>query len=119
MLSERLAALLAQEALPWDQAEEWEFDSFLNVFTLHDSLWLALQFDVAWAGAATAAIAFDPIWNKMDVQATSTCAGRPTLFIRFPNIAQICKANYAGNSVYIGPKTQILNPNDYGVGQAA
>jgi hypothetical protein len=87
--------LLAQEALPWNEGEEWHIDEFLRTFTLHDSHWFGLQFDVAWDGSATAAIGFDPIWNKIGEEATSTCAKWPTLFIRFPDTRQISKENYA------------------------
>ena len=95
MIPDRLAALLAQESLPWNEAEEWHIDEFLRAFTLHDSHWLGLQFDVAWDGFATAAIAFDPVWNKIGEEATSTCAKWPTLFIRFPNTQRVSKENYA------------------------
>lgn len=95
MIPDHLAALFAQEALPWNEGEAWEIDSFLKAFTLHDSLWLGLRFDVAWEGSATAAIAFDPIWNKIGEPATSSCAEWPTLFIRFPDTRRISKENYA------------------------
>jgi len=95
MIPDRLATLLAQEALPWNEGEEWHIDEFLRAFTLHDSHWFGLQFDVAWDGSATAAIGFDPIWNKMGEEPTSTCANWPTLFIRFPDTSRVSKENYA------------------------
>jgi len=54
MIPDRLAILFAQEALPWNEAEKWEIDSFLKSFTFHDSHWFGLHFDVAWVGSATA-----------------------------------------------------------------
>jgi len=94
MIRDRLATLFAQEALPWNEAEKWEIDSFLKSFTLHDSHWFGLHFDVAWEGSATAAIGFDPVWNKIGEQPASTCADWPTLFIRFPDTRQITRENY-------------------------
>src|SRR5262249_32889198 len=82
-------------ALPWKEGEEWHIDEFLRAFTLHDSDWFGLQLDVAWDGSATAAIGFDPIWNKIGEEATSTCAKWPTLFIRFADTSQVSKENYA------------------------
>ena len=68
---------------------EFHIDSFLEKYTLHDSNWIGLFTDCAYADTAVAAVCFDPVWNSSVSTPTSVCADWPLLFLRFKCVGTI------------------------------
>ncbi len=73
---------LVENYLPWQQGKKMSFQEFDRKYTLHDSYWLGIFFDVAYEKAATLAIQWDAVWLSDAVkERTSVVADWPYLFI--------------------------------------
>lgn len=69
-------------------------DSFLRLYTLHDSYWIGLHTDCGWENSAVAVIRFDPVWNSSVSLPTSIVADWPFLFLRFKCVSAIGLSGY-------------------------
>jgi hypothetical protein len=94
MIPDSLAIDIANENVSWENSQTFSTVDFFTRYTLHDSHWLGLYIDTSWDGDATAIIAFDPIWNQIEVPKTPTTSKWPILLIRFPTISAINIADY-------------------------
>lgn len=88
-LSANLAYRIIDGGLPWNRSVELHIDNFLERYTLHDSYWIGLFTDCAYADTAIAVICFDPVWNSSVSKPTSVCAEWPLLFLRLKCVGAI------------------------------
>ncbi len=88
-LSANLAHRIIDGYLPWNRSVEFHIDGFLEKYTLHDSYWIGLFTDCAYADTVIAVILFDPVWNSSVSTPTPVCADWPLLFLRFKCVSGI------------------------------
>ncbi|MEL7084699.1 MAG: hypothetical protein AAGM36_09400 [Cyanobacteria bacterium J06597_1] len=88
-----------EDALPWEQGVEANFKQFNDQYTLHDSFWIGIFYDVAFAQTVTLAIRMDAVWLpdrlKQHIPSPSYVDNWPYLFIRLCEVEQISTARYA------------------------
>jgi hypothetical protein len=97
LLSANLAAQLVEGFLPWDRSTQMHIDTFLRLYTLHDSLWIGMHTDCAWGDTAIAVLRFDPVWNSSVSLPTSLVSNWPLLFIRFNCVNTIRLSGFGDN----------------------
>jgi hypothetical protein len=96
-LSANLAAQLVDESLPWDRSTQMHIDSFLRLYTLHDSYWIGVHANCARGDTATAVFRFDPVWNPSVSRPTSFVSDWPLLFLRFNCVSSIRLSGFRDN----------------------
>lgn len=90
-----LGSALLYDDLPWNQATEYSVQAFLDKYTLHDSLWGSLVYDVANDNEATLVILWDQVWLPDEIKNGSPLVGdMPILFIKLKNIRQVSTLGY-------------------------
>lgn len=97
LLPANLALQIAEDSLPWNRSTQMHIDTFLRLYTLHDSNWIGLQMGCAWGDAAIAVIRFDPVWNSSVSVPTSLVADWPLLFLRFNCVNTIRLSEFRDN----------------------
>jgi hypothetical protein len=86
---------LIEDGLPWQEGRKINFTEFNKKYTLHDSNWIGIFFNVAYNQTATLAIQWDAVWlPDQIVQSTSIVSDWPFLFIQLQNIEQFSSSNY-------------------------
>ncbi len=86
---------LVEDCLPWKQGKRMNFKAFNKKYTLHDSGWIGIFFNIAYERTATLAIQWDAVWLPNEIkQSTSVVADWPYLFIQLADIEQISTSNY-------------------------
>jgi hypothetical protein len=86
---------LVEDCLPWQQGQKMTFKEFDKKYTLHDSGWIGIFFNIAYERTATLAIQWDAFWLPNDIkQSTSVVADWPYLFIQLSGIEQVSLNNY-------------------------
>ncbi|MCT7949762.1 hypothetical protein NG798_08175 [Ancylothrix sp. C2] len=86
---------LVDELLPWHQGKQMSFRAFNQKYTLHDSYWIGIFYNVGYAQAVTLAIQWDACWLPQEIKANSSFVNDwPYLFIRILGVEQIDTANY-------------------------
>lgn len=86
---------LVEDYLPWEQCRRINFIEFNKKYTLHDSGWIGIFFNVAYEQTATLAIRWDAVWLPNDIaKSTSIVSDWPYLFIQLKNIEQFSTSNY-------------------------
>lgn len=74
---------LVEDCLPWQQGKKMTFEEFHQKYTLHDSYWIGIFFNVAYEQTATLAIEWDAVWLPERLkQSTATVSDWPYLFIQ-------------------------------------
>ncbi len=87
-------ALLSND-LPWINAKTCTIQEFLAVYTLHDSHWVNLFFDVANNNEVTLVIIWDAVWSPDEIAKSTTLVNDwPLLFIKLEVIRQVCTQGY-------------------------
>jgi len=94
-LKPNLALQLIDDALPWNHARQFRFDSFLESYTLHDSCWETLNVNCGWQATVVAVVRFDPVWNKAVAQTDLNPGDWPLLFLRFTSVSSVVMDGYA------------------------
>jgi hypothetical protein len=86
---------LVEDYLPWEQGRKINFTEFNKKYTLHDSGWIGIFFNVAYEQTATLAIRWDAVWLPDEIaKSTSIVSDWPYLFIQLRNIEQFSSSNY-------------------------
>jgi hypothetical protein len=86
---------LVEDYLPWEEGIKMSFTEFNKKYTLHDSGWIGIFFDVAYDQTATLAIRWDAVWLPDEIaRSTSIVSDWPYLFIQLTNIEQFSTSNY-------------------------
>jgi hypothetical protein len=86
---------LVENYLPWEEGIKMSFTKFNTKYTLHDSGWIGIFFNVAYEQTATLAIRWDAVWlNDEIAKSTSIVSDWPYLFIQLTNIEQFSTSNY-------------------------
>jgi hypothetical protein len=86
---------LVEDYLPWEQCRRINFMEFNKKYTLHDSGWIGIFFNVAYEKTAILAIRWDAVWLPDDIaKSTSIVNDWPYLFIQLKNIEQFGTSNY-------------------------
>jgi len=86
---------LIDDGFPWDKTGFVDVSSFSKKYTLHDSCWVGMFFDVGFEASATMAFQWDSFWLPEQLQKqTPTVDDWPYLFIRINNIEQITTKNF-------------------------
>ncbi len=87
-------ALLTND-LPWNDAKTWTIQEFLSVYTLHDSYWVNLIYDVANDNEVTLVIMWDAVWLPDEIaKSTALVNDWPLLFIKLEGIRQVSTQGY-------------------------
>jgi hypothetical protein len=90
---------LVEDCLPWDRGRKISFQDFDKKYTLHDSGWIGIFFNIAYEQTATLAIQWDAVWIPDEIQkSTPIVSDWPYLFIRLTNIEQLSTNDYLDNS---------------------
>ena len=86
---------IVEDYLPWEQGRKTNFTEFNKKYTLHDSGWIGIFFNVAYEQTATLAIRWDAVWLPDEIaESTSIVSNWPYLFIQLKNIEQFSTSNY-------------------------
>jgi hypothetical protein len=86
---------LVEDYLPWEQGRKTNFTEFNTKYTLHDSGWIGIFFNVAYEKTATLAIRWDAVWLPDEIaKSTFIVSDWPYLFIQLKNIEQFSTSNY-------------------------
>jgi hypothetical protein len=86
---------LVEDYLPWHQGRSISFTKFNQKYTLHDSNWIGIFFNIAYEQTAILAIQWDAVWLPDEIAtSTSIVSDWPYLFIQLKNIEQIGTSNY-------------------------
>ena len=86
---------LVEDYLPWEQGRKINFTEFNKKYTLHDSYWIGIFFNVAYDQTATLAIQWDAVWLPDEVaKSTSIVNDWPYLFIQLKKIEEFSTSNY-------------------------
>ncbi len=90
-----LGQSLLEDDFPWQDASVYSVQEFLEKYSLHDSSWVTIYYDVAYDAQATLVISWDPFWLP-DGIATKTDAvfDWPLLFIKLEGVKQISTSGY-------------------------
>lgn len=88
-----LAPGMLADDFPWQAGVRTTLPTFLAEYTLHDSSWIALATDPAYAGSATAVIRFDAFWTEGRVQFPgSVVAEWPILLLHLERLVSLAFA---------------------------
>jgi hypothetical protein len=92
---EWLGISLINNDLPWEIAQPYNVEEFLEKYTLHDSYWVTLHHDVAQENYAILVIEWDVYWLPDEIaQSTPIVAEWPLLFIKLEDVKQISTLGY-------------------------
>ena len=80
---------------PWESATVYSVQEFLARYTLHDSMWVTIHYDVAYDAQATLVIFWDPYWLP-DGIATKTpeVFDWPLLLVKLGGVKQMATCKY-------------------------
>ena len=84
-----------EDTLPWNEAKECSFQEFSEKYTLHDSVWVGLFYDVAYENNVILTIIWDAVWLPDEIaQSTSVVAEWPLLFIKIGDVLRVSTSGY-------------------------
>jgi hypothetical protein len=91
---------LVEDDLPWKCAKKMEFNEFDTNYTLHDSHWIGIFYNVAYQQSATLAILWDEFWLPNRIKETiSPNSDRTFLFIKLTSVQEISTSNFDSSFV--------------------
>lgn len=86
---------IVEDTLEWDKAIECSFREFSGKYTLHDSIWIGLFYDVAYENNVTLGFIWDAVWLPDDLaRSSATISEWPLLFIKMENVSEITASGY-------------------------
>jgi hypothetical protein len=90
-----LGQSLLEDDLPWEAASIYSVREFLDRYTLHDSNWVTIHYDVAYEAQATLVIMWDSFWLPDEIaQSTSVVRDWPLLLIKLERVRQLATLGY-------------------------
>ncbi|MEH1776221.1 MAG: hypothetical protein V7K64_18565 [Nostoc sp.] len=84
---------IINNCLPWQSGKNMSFGDFNEQYTLHNSYWIGIFYNIGYEQAITLAIDWDSVWLPDEIKKSIT-VGEPYLFIRLTGVEQISTANY-------------------------
>ena len=88
---------LINNLLPWQEGKEITFRDFNKRYTLHDSHWIGIFYDVAYEQAVTLAIVWDAVWLPDKIKESMSVVNEyPYLLIRLTSVDSVSTANVCG-----------------------
>ena len=86
---------IVEDSLNWDEAKEYSYQEFSEKYTLHDSYWIGLFYDVAYESNLILAIVWDAVWLPDDIARSTSSVGEwPFLFIKVQEVSQVSTSGY-------------------------
>lgn len=86
---------IVKDTLPWGEGKEYSFRQFSEKYTLHDSVWVGLFYDVAYENNIILTIIWDAVWLPDEIaRSTSTVAEWPLLFVRVEDVSRVSTSGY-------------------------
>ncbi len=86
---------LVEDDLPWKYAKTMEFNEFTANYTLHDSHWVGIFYDVAYTQSATLVILWDEFWLPDKIKETiCSNSDRTFLFVNLTSVQEISTSNF-------------------------
>ena len=119
---------IVEGSLNWGVAKEYSYREFSEKYTLHDSNWVGLFFDVAYESTVVLAFVWDAVWLPDEVAESTPLAGEsPFLFVKAEAVSQVSTSGYkdvggvsrgiAGAEVVeVGGKQLLVISDHYGGG---
>ena len=90
-----LYGAVIRDTLPWGEGKGYSFQEFSEKYTLHDSIWVGVFYDVAYEDSAVLAIIWDAVWLPDELtQSTSAVGEWPLLFIKVGGASQVSASGY-------------------------
>ena len=84
-----------EDTLNWNEAKEYSFREFFEKYTLHDSYWIGLFYDVAYENNLILAIIWDAVWLPDEIaRSTSDVTEWPWLFLKIEEVSQVSTSGY-------------------------
>ncbi len=84
---------LVEDALPWHYGINMSFKEFKDKYTLHDSYWIGIFYDVVQQ-TATLAIKWDPVWLPNEIKQNISIVNESLyLFIQLKQVEEISTSN--------------------------
>ncbi len=94
-LPDWLGKSILSNELPWEAAQTYKVQEFLEKYTLHDSSWVTIHHEVAYDNHAILVLEWDAVWLPDEIaQSTSMVSEWPLLFIKIEGIKQISILGY-------------------------
>ncbi|MBC6433161.1 hypothetical protein FM036_21570 [Nostoc sp. HG1] len=84
---------LINNCLPWQSGKNMSFGDFNEQYTLHDSSWIGIFYNIGYEQAITLAIDWDSVWLPDEIK-KSIPLGELYIFIQLTGVEQISTANY-------------------------
>jgi hypothetical protein len=86
---------IVEDDLPWDKIDRVDFNYFSERYTLHDSHWIGIFYDIGYEDSATLAILWDEFWLPPAIkERISPNSDRTFLFIRLTGVSEISTSNF-------------------------
>lgn len=84
------------DKLPWEQGLSVDFEEFQKKYTLHDSVWIGLFYNVGSDASVTLVIQWDAFWIPEEIsKSTSKVDEWPFLFIKIKKVTEVSTAGYS------------------------
>ena len=79
----------------WSQSKLCSVQEFLEKYTLHDSIWVLIKHDVAYADEALIVIRWDSVWLPDEIaESSGVVQDWPILLIKLDGVDQISTLGY-------------------------
>ncbi|MEL6927611.1 MAG: hypothetical protein AAFO95_03125 [Cyanobacteria bacterium J06600_6] len=86
---------LINDRLPWEKGLNISFSEFIKKYTLHDSCWIGLFYDVGDLSSVTLVINWDAVWLPDSIAlSTSKVQEWPFLLIKIAKVKEVSTSNY-------------------------
>lgn len=86
---------LINDRLPWEKGLQLSFAEFSKKYTLHDSCWIGLFYDVGDLASAILAIHWDSAWLPDSIALSNSKVQEwPFLFIKIDKVKEISTSGY-------------------------
>jgi hypothetical protein len=81
--------------LPWDKKSDHNIETFLDTYTLHDSSWIGIFYDIKFDQSVTLGFQWDSVWLPDNIkEGTSHVDDWPYLFIKIDSVKEISTNNF-------------------------
>jgi len=86
---------LINDRLPWEKGFNISFEEFSKKYTLHDSCWIGLFYDVGDCASVTLIINWDAVWLPDSIAlSNSEVQEWPFLFIKIAKVKEVSTSDY-------------------------
>ena len=86
---------LINDGLPWEEGLQISFSEFARKYTLHDSCWIGLFYDVGDRASVILVINWDAVWLPDSIALSNSKVQEwPFLFIKIKKVKEVSTSNY-------------------------